>query len=204
MGRSAVLETALDMLPTAVIFLGAKGEVVLMNRSASALIAEKDGLLATRDGLCAERESESALLGKTVHGAASTSNRNGFSVGGTSLISRRTRAPLQVLVSPIRNSTLKPLQPISAVAFVVDPCKQQRPGPDILHALFGLTPAECRVALLLGDGHPPKQIAGKLGVSIDTVRSQMKSIFGKTNVKRQSELVRLLLNNSVPAITPAN
>jgi len=59
---------------------------------------------------------------------------------------------------------------------------------------YGLTPAECRVALLLGDGHAPRKIAEMVGVTDNTVRSQIKSIFSKTGVKRQGELIRLLLS----------
>jgi len=121
------------------------------------------------------------------------------------LVSRLTRPPLQVLITPVRNSTaftLCPAQTISAIAFVVDPSQRQRPTQDILRALFGLTPAECRVALLLCDGHAPKAIAGTIGVSVETVRSQIKSIFSKTGVKRQGELIRLLQNNSGLSIHP--
>jgi DNA-binding CsgD family transcriptional regulator len=48
------------------------------------------------------------------------------------------------------------------------------------------------LALLLGDGHAPRQIANTVGVTENTVRSQIKSIFTKTGVRRQSDLVRLL------------
>jgi hypothetical protein len=37
---------------------------------------------------------------------------------------------------------------------------------------------------LLSDGHSPKEIANIAGVSDDTVRSQIKSIFSKTGVRR--------------------
>jgi hypothetical protein len=55
-------------------------------------------------------------------------------------------------------------------------------------------------ALLLGDGHAPRQIANIVGVTENTVRSQIKSIFSKTGVRRQSDLVRLLLSNAQPTI----
>ena len=56
---------------------------------------------------------------------------------------------------------------------------------------FGLTPAETRVALHLIDGGDIASCAHQAGLSPGTVRSQLKSIFAKTGVKRQSELVRL-------------
>jgi DNA-binding CsgD family transcriptional regulator len=200
--RSVGLETALDMLPTGVIFLGTKGEVVLMNRSARAFVAQKDGLLTNRDGLRAERLGESTMLEKAILQAVSTSNGAGVVSGGTVLVSRRARPPLQIQISPIRNSVVQTSQPIAAVAFVLDPLRRERPAQEVLRALYGLTPAECRVALLLGDGHAPGKIAGMVGVSDNTVRSQIKSIFSKTGVKRQGELIRLLLSNAELAIQP--
>jgi DNA-binding CsgD family transcriptional regulator len=194
--QSVGLETALDMLSSGVIFLGTRGEVVFANRTASAVVSERDGLLASRSGLRAERPAESSLLEKTIREASCTSNGHGLSSGGTVLLSRRSRPPLHVLVSPIRNPAITS-QAIAAIVFVTDPAKGQRPSQDILRTLFGLTPAECRVALLLGDGHSPREIGQLVGVSFNTVRSQIKSIFSKTNVKRQGELIRLLLSHSV-------
>jgi len=40
------------------------------------------------------------------------------------------------------------------------------------------------VALLSSDGRVPREIAGKIGVTENTVRSQIKSIYNKTGVKR--------------------
>jgi hypothetical protein len=41
---------------------------------------------------------------------------------------------------------------------------------------------------------------GPIGVTDNTVRSQIKSIFSKTGVRRQSDLVRLLVSYSGPTI----
>jgi DNA-binding CsgD family transcriptional regulator len=199
-GQSAGYEATLDMLATGVIFLGFKGEVLLQNRSATAFVAERDGLLASRAGLRAERQAESDLLTKTILEACSTSISKGPPTGGNMLVSRRGRPPLQILVCPIRNSSIGLSQAVAAVAFVNDPLQQQRPPQEVLRVLYGLSPAESRVALLLGDGHAPRKIAEIVGVTDNTVRSQIKSIFSKTGVKRQGELVRLLLGHSGLAI----
>jgi DNA-binding CsgD family transcriptional regulator len=196
--KSAGLETALDMHPTGIILLGRTGQVVLMNRAASALVLEGDGLIATRIGLRAERSTESLLLQKTIRESASTSNGHGISAGGMMLISRRARPPLQIRVSPIRNSPIAS-QAVAAIVFVTDPLQRPRPTQDVLRVRFGLTPAEGRVALLLSDGHAPRKIANMIGITDNTVRSQIKSIFSKTGVKRQGELIRLLLNHSALA-----
>ena len=64
----------------------------------------------------------------------------------------------------------------------------------VLASAFDLSPAECRIALLLGEGLTQKEIAAHVGVQHDTVRKQLQSIFQKTATRRQPDLLRLLLN----------
>jgi len=64
----------------------------------------------------------------------------------------------------------------------------------LLSTIFGLTPAECRVALLLMDGYSVKEIAYENQVKQDTVKKQMQAIFQKTATNRQSDLLKLLSN----------
>ena len=58
---------------------------------------------------------------------------------------------------------------------------------------FGLTRQETRVAMSLVDGLTVKEIAETFGISYDTVRKHLKSIFGKTKTHRQVELVARLV-----------
>ncbi len=60
---------------------------------------------------------------------------------------------------------------------------------------FGLTSAEARVVEALLKGLTVSAISCERGVSINTVRSQIRSIFHKTQVNRQADLIRLLLRN---------
>lgn len=63
--------------------------------------------------------------------------------------------------------------------------------PDLKDS-FSLTPAEIRLAQSLGDGRSLSEAAERLGVSLATVRNQLRSIFDKVGVHRQSDLVRML------------
>lgn len=56
-------------------------------------------------------------------------------------------------------------------------------------SLFGLTQAESRLAVELCAGYPLAQISAKRGVHISTLRAQLRSIFAKTGVSKQSEFV---------------
>jgi DNA-binding CsgD family transcriptional regulator len=54
---------------------------------------------------------------------------------------------------------------------------------------FDLTPAEARLVIDLVTGTSLKSSAKAHGVSYETVRRQVKSVFRKTGTHRQSELV---------------
>lgn len=61
-----------------------------------------------------------------------------------------------------------------------------------LRDAFGVTAAEARLAARLKDGLSLKDVAAELGVTLNTARNQLKSIFDKMGLRRQSELVRTL------------
>ncbi len=76
---------------------------------------------------------------------------------------------------------------------------QRPPGtlpPDILASLFGLTPAEGSVAQCAARAHSPTEIAELLGMSRNTVKSHLKSIYSKLDVHSQAELVLRLVARS--------
>lgn len=64
---------------------------------------------------------------------------------------------------------------------------------DLLRSHFGLTPAEARLALQLVAGETLRSAAAKLGISYETVRTHLKTIFNKTGTCRQAELVVVLV-----------
>ena len=60
-------------------------------------------------------------------------------------------------------------------------------------SLYGLTDAEARVMAELTLGRTVEDIACRHGVRASTVRAQIRTIFEKTRVNRQADLVRLAL-----------
>lgn len=71
-------------------------------------------------------------------------------------------------------------------------------GREVLADLFGLTQAESRLVQALVQGVSPSQYAARQKLSQNTIRNQLKSIFEKTEVRRQSDLVSLICNVLVP------
>jgi DNA-binding CsgD family transcriptional regulator len=81
-------------------------------------------------------------------------------------------------------------RPASAVLLAI---KQEQNGRSLsaqIQHVFGLSQAEAETVLRLADGATPAEIAGARGVSIHTVRNQVKASLSKTACRRQSDLVR--------------
>src|SRR5690606_6751904 len=63
--------------------------------------------------------------------------------------------------------------------------------------LFNFTSAETVLALQLANGLSLEEAAEKLGIMRNTARAHLRAIFSKTGVRRQAELVRVMLNSVV-------
>lgn len=64
--------------------------------------------------------------------------------------------------------------------------------PLFLGSMFNLTPAEARLAAAMVTGRPLKEIAQSFDLSVETLRSQLKSMFRKTQTDSQGDLIALL------------
>jgi DNA-binding CsgD family transcriptional regulator len=63
--------------------------------------------------------------------------------------------------------------------------------------LYGLTKAEAAVLEDLANGTTPEEIHVHLGMSLPTVRKHIQSLFAKTGVRRQIDLVRLVFSTQL-------
>lgn len=86
------------------------------------------------------------------------------------------------------------------VVFIIDPSVLQLPSAARLVDLFGLTRAQAKVAREFSSGGSYKEVARRLRISVETVRSHIKEIYPKTRVKRQADLVRLILSLAQSAV----
>ena len=71
------------------------------------------------------------------------------------------------------------------------------PNEHLLMRLFNLTPTEAKVVSLLVQGESVQAIARSQRVTPNTIRIQLKSVFNKTGVHRQAQLVSLLSRVSI-------
>ena len=72
--------------------------------------------------------------------------------------------------------------------------REFRPPAEAAHQL---TPHEIRILALLVEGHNYQTAADELGVSINTIRFHMRSIYEKLQVHSKSEAVSKALRNRI-------
>lgn len=190
----------LDLLPTGIWLFDATGVVIHANRAARDVAQRSNGLSLGKDGLpTCTASAQTSQLRAMIARACRTGTGAGTSPGGMMLVHRLASAqPLQVLVAPLphRNDPLG--LRAAAVAFISDPSVDSLAPEDVLRHSFGLTRAEARLVSALVSGVSVADYAGMNERSRNTVRSQLKSAMAKLGVRRQADLVRVLL--AVPRV----
>jgi DNA-binding CsgD family transcriptional regulator len=104
----------------------------------------------------------------------------------------RTRGAFVAHLVPMRGLGRDVFSGAELLLYVTPVIQQAGPPPEILEALFDLSPAEARVAALVVRGLSVSAIAETSSVKPNTVRVQLKAIFSKTGTNRQAQLVSLL------------
>lgn len=190
---AALVGGALEAVGVAAFVCDASGRVQVHTPAAEAAL--RRGVLRLRGGrLGAQRDEDARALEAAVRRAVYGLTPNGPPLLDTVVL----RDPvLGGGVEVVDVVTLPPrpyafgFQP-RALAIVRG---ARREAGEIVHVLrlaFGLSPAEAEIAVRLADGESREEIAEARGASIETVRSQVKSLFAKVGVRRTGELAAKL------------
>ncbi len=99
----------------------------------------------------------------------------------------------RMLVSQLSPDAMPLALPGRLVLVVIWDDEPPRPSGSVARCVYGLTPAEARVATSIATGRTVAAIADELSVQANTVRAHLKSIYGKTGAVGQADLVRRLL-----------
>jgi DNA-binding CsgD family transcriptional regulator len=108
------------------------------------------------------------------------------------VIRRARKRPVIIHVLPVDGAARSPFLGGRAILILADTEDAGNTQLPLLCRAFRLTPSEARIALLLTEGKSLEEAARQLGVSRETVRSHLKSVFRKTGTHRQGELVALV------------
>jgi DNA-binding CsgD family transcriptional regulator len=187
-------ELALDAMSTAAFLVTASGQVQHMNNLAAAVVQRADGLRLEGGALTASNPTESAQLRFFISGAAARRGTHPAPGGALSISRKGTQRSLHVAVLPVpEDRRLAVAMPCSLV-FVSDPSASPKSRAAFMRMLYGLTPTESRVAGLLLEGLEVRTVAERLGITLETARFHLKRVLAKTDTRRQTELMRLMLS----------
>lgn len=172
----------LEKLNRGVLLLDQGGHVQFMNRAARCILQRADGI-------------------KLRHGRLAFADSDATSALGRLLETRDTSLVLRVENLHAEGGAYRILvSPLHAVAdgagfcvFIYEPDPHQQPPPHkVLKDLYGLTPAETRLASTLFVTGSLQHAARELGVSLNTAKTTLKRVFSKCEVATQADLLRLL------------
>ncbi|MCK1434964.1 helix-turn-helix transcriptional regulator [Bradyrhizobium sp. 15] len=183
--RARATVESLKMIGLAAAVLGHGGKVLAAN----------DALFACEPDLRIGAGSQLEFANPAVHALfATASEGRSASTHGASIPVRRTRTreAFVVHVLPMRGSGRDVFSGAEFLLYVTPVIQQPGPPPEILQALFDLSPAEARVAAMIARGSSVEATAQALLVKPNTIRMQLKAVFAKTGTSRQAELVSLL------------
>jgi DNA-binding CsgD family transcriptional regulator/PAS domain-containing protein len=196
--KTTELAEALHFLRTGLVLLDEKGKCVFVNSAAERQLKEADGLYLRDSFLYAFSRSESTRLRELIRRVTTRDDQHDFSHGGALLVSRREGKPLQLLVSRFSAGNLQLPRRAFAIVLICDPEDRPIPPAELLSGLYRLTPAESRLAMSLGEGRELRRACHEASITYATGRAHLRSIFCKTGVRRQSELISLFLGIACP------
>jgi DNA-binding CsgD family transcriptional regulator len=179
----------LDALDFGAALLDRSGVVVHANRNARSVFGSGLDVVAGR--LVARDPAANADLQGLVGRAAASQ----FSPGAARpvTIPRAGTRPLVVEAVPVAPGLIDdPFHMLRSILLITDLDQSPAFRTARLRDVFRLTNAEAKLAARLAGGEDLDAAAAALGVTRQTARSQLKSIFGKTDTHRQAELVALL------------
>ena len=195
-----MLSKTLDKLPQGALVINELGYPIFMNESAQQMLARQDGFALDRQGkLQVTNRAAAVELQQMIHSASQRFDALKQDCGGVMQIERPSGLRAYSLMIAPLNLELSQLnyQQAAAMIFITDPEAQSAAPAEVLQNLYGLTPAEAKLAALLAQGKSLTEAATELHVTQNTARTHLKHVFQKTGVNRQSELVKLILNSPV-------
>lgn len=188
---------ALDLLKIGVVVCDASAKVLTANSVAERILSDSDGLELNSDGtLSATLESNGSLRESIARVAGLKADDAGTAHRALAVRRSSGKRPLTLFLRAAseENSRAAQLQP-AVLVLIQDSALPVETTEAELRQLYGLTAAEARISNLLMEGEGLDECCDQLGIRRTTARMHLRNIFAKTGVRRQSELVALLLRS---------
>lgn len=195
--KQDALLKSLDRLVIGLILYDKYARVVYTNPTAESIIKNHPALQIHGDNLLLANPDEDRNLRQIIVDTAEIdpddSWKQSVAIGVTH---PNYDSPLPLLVTPMHAQLIPSefdYEGAKVAVFISDPDLKHPISVDSLISVYGLTRSEAQVAISLVNGHKIEEIAKSSNHSTHTIRSQLKSVFRKVGVSRQSDLVKVLL-----------
>jgi DNA-binding response OmpR family regulator/DNA-binding CsgD family transcriptional regulator len=191
-------DAALNRIAVGVFLLDSQRKVIFRNRRADELLAEADGISLSREDLLRGEKPQQTqalrdIVDRTINKLASGSRQSSEAVA----LSRESgKRPLIAVACPLGKGPAGAGEPAVGL-FVTDPEWRSNDAAEAVAHLYGLSPAETRLALALARGLRIDEIADEFGLSRNTVSYTLKNLFRKTETDRQADLISLFISSPV-------
>lgn len=199
--RSQTLEYALSKVMLGTLILDPDNQILYSNALAEQLLKTHPALIQVQQSLKAYypeddqrlREMLLRLRESPTQGAAPRD----LAVG---LYHPEHHQPVTVIGVPPHEASLSrfgPTEPGQVVLYLSDPGATFNASEEQLMETFGLSRREAGIAIALTNGLDLKEISAQKGVSLATVRTQLKGVFHKLGVNKQQDIIRILLGSGM-------
>jgi len=192
----------LDQSPRAIIILGQNGLPTYMNLEATRILRKNDGLGANEAGLVIDDPATSEKITDFLEQIRTVKPRQFNAHHLATVVPKKSGiAPYKLIVYalPFERSlaALNTGQGL-AVLLIYDPEALIDLNTGLLHNFYGLTRAEAALAQSLFIGRSLPEASDRLGISINTTRTQLRSIFKKVGVHSQAALMQEFAKSVAP------
>ncbi|MCX7170190.1 MAG: helix-turn-helix transcriptional regulator [Proteobacteria bacterium] len=186
--RVGIMQSAVETLSPALVLLDSRGSVVFTSGRARELLATSDRLSLVAGKLVVERMQQARLDAWL---AISPTDETMLGILGPS-----GKPNIWLIRVPMpTEETIPPDSRRPAIALMIhDSTAVNKIDIRGFAKFHGLTPAEARLLNLLPEHTSLPPISQALGVSIHTIRSQLRTIREKTGARRQAELVKMMMS----------
>lgn len=194
---SALYAQAMGRLSIATMILNSNGHLLETNQVAREMLREGDGLKIVGGRLEASYPGDNKRLYKSIRAAAGNAVEGQVALAEALSVARPSgQVSLGVVVEPVPQQDWDEGESQPAVViYCRDAVGQSLLSASITRQVFGFTPSESALVMELANGLSLEEAANSLGIRRNTARAHLRAIFSKTGVRRQTELVRLILNS---------
>jgi DNA-binding CsgD family transcriptional regulator len=186
------LTSCIDRMNFGVIALGVDGKILYANATGEKMLREEPAIRARPDRTLLLNETPTSRLWRRLKDQSPNHSWNERLIR----IERGPgRWPISVVMVPTQEVAVRWVSAdAGCVLFLFDPERDVTPRMELVAMDFGVSAREAEIAVLISMGLELSGVATRLSISIHTARTHLKSLYGKTGIRSQAELVRRVLS----------